>query len=109
MFGPPLPELVVAVTSVRRGSLSLAVGDSLGGSSYDLLILVVLDAVYRDGTISSAVGPAEMAWVVLSIVLVSTLILGLLRRQKHGVGNVGFETVLMLAVYAGGVGAITLS
>ena len=78
-------------------------------NSYDLLILVLLDAVYREGTIYSAVGPAEMAWVVLSIVLVSTLMLGLLRRQKHGVGNVGFETVLMLAVYAGGVGAITLS
>jgi len=104
-----LPELVVAVTAVRRGSLSLAVGDILGGNSYDLLILVVLDAVYRDGTIYSAVGPAEMAWVVLSIVLVSTLMLGLLRRQKHGVGNVGFETVLMLALYAGGVAAITLS
>lgn len=104
-----LPELVVAVTAVRRGALSLAVGDILGGNSYDVLMLTASDLVYRDGTIYAAITPSDVAWVALSIVLVSVLLLGLLRRQKHGFGNLGFETVLMLGLYVAGVTGIVLA
>jgi cation:H+ antiporter len=31
------------------------------------------------------------------------LLLGMLRRQRHGPGNIGFEGVLVLAMYALGV------
>ena len=104
-----LPELVVAVTAVRRGALALAVGDILGGNAYDVLILTVSDIAYRDGTIYAAIAPTLVAWVALAIMLVTVLLLGLLRRQKHGFGNLGFETVLMLGLYAAGVAGIALS
>ncbi|WP_200846121.1 sodium:calcium antiporter [Mycolicibacterium vanbaalenii] len=103
-----LPELVVAVTAVRRGALALAVGDILGGNAYDVLILAASDVAYRDGSIYQAIASREVAWVALSIVLVSVLLLGLLRRHKHGFGNLGFETVLMIGLYLAGVTAIAL-
>ncbi len=104
-----LPELVVAVTAVRRGALALAVGDILGGNAYDVLILAVSDVAYRDGTIYGAIASRDVAWVALSIVLVSVLLLGLLRRHKHGFGNLGFETVLMFGLYVAGVAGIAMA
>lgn len=100
-----MPELVVAVTAVRRGALTLAVGDILGGNSFDVLILTVSDVVYRNGTIYAAVGSDELAWMGLGVLLVAVLLAGMLRREKHGFGNLGFETVLLMTLYfAGAVG-----
>ena len=33
----------------------------------------------------------------------AVLLLGLLRREKSGAGNIGFESVLVLAIYAGAI------
>ena len=35
--------------------------------------------------------------------LIAVLLLGLLRREKSGAGNIGFESVLVLAIYAGAI------
>ncbi|MDX1569592.1 MAG: hypothetical protein R3200_03840 [Xanthomonadales bacterium] len=101
-----LPELVVAIAAVRRGALVLAVGDILGGNTFDVLFLSAADLAYQDGSIYTAISDNEIFWVALTIVLVGVLLLGLLRREKHGVANIGFESVLVLAIYL--VGVLTL-
>lgn len=98
-----LPELVVAVVAVRRGALALAVGDILGGNAFDVLFLSAADVAYRDGSIYAGISMTEVFWVALAILLVGVLLLGLLRREKHGVGNIGFESVLVLILYCLGV------
>ena len=103
-----LPELVVAVTAVRRGSLSLAVGDILGGNGFDVLFLVLSDIAYRAGSIHVAVSDKQALWLSLSVLMVGVTLLGLLRRQRHGLGNVGFEGVLVLGLYATGIVLIVL-
>lgn len=98
-----LPELVVAIAAVRRGALALAVGDILGGNAFDVLFLSASDIAYRGGTIYAAISPIEIYWVALAILLAGVLLLGLLRREKHGVGNIGFESFLVLVLYLLGV------
>lgn len=98
-----VPELVVAVAAVRRGALGIAVGDILGGNTFDVLFLSASDLAYREGAIFAAVSTREVAWVALTILLVGILITGLLRRERHGVANIGFESALVLALYVGGV------
>jgi cation:H+ antiporter len=102
-----LPELVVAVAAVRRGALALAVGDILGGNAFDVLFLSASDVAYRGGTIYAAILATEVFWVALAILLTSVLLLGLLRRETHGVGNIGFESVLVLVLYF--LGVLTLA
>ena len=46
-----LPELVTMITAIRRGALTLAVGNIIGGNTFDVLFLSASDAAYRDGTI----------------------------------------------------------
>ena len=98
-----LPELVTTVAAVRRGALQLAVGGIVGGNTYDVLFLAFSDAAYRDGSIYHAMDARHVFLVALGLVVSALLLLGLLRREKTGIGNIGFESVLILAVYAGAV------
>jgi cation:H+ antiporter len=95
-----IPELVIAITAVRRGALTLAVGDILGGNSFDVLFLVVSDVAYREGSIYQAVSASQSSWLAVGILLTGILLMGFVRRERHGPGNIGFEGVLVLSVYA---------
>ncbi len=101
-----IPELVIAITAVRRGALALALGDIIGGNTFDVLFLVLSDMAYRPGSIYLAVSDTLAFWMALNILLTGILLLGLLRRERHGLGNIGFEGVLVLLSYAIGVTVI---
>ncbi|MEC9359200.1 MAG: sodium:calcium antiporter [Pseudomonadota bacterium] len=103
-----LPELVVAIAAVRRGALALAVGDILGGNAFDVLFLVLSDIAWREGSIHLAVSDKQALWLGLSIIMVGVMLLGMLRRQRHGIANIGFEGVLVLLLYGAGVSMIVL-
>lgn len=98
-----LPEAVIAIVAVRRGALTLAVGDIIGGNTFDVLFLSFSDLLYRDGSIYHAVTPVQSFWLVLSLVMASVLLLGLMRREEHGIANIGFESFLVLVLYISGV------
>ncbi|MEE4378659.1 MAG: sodium:calcium antiporter [Candidatus Competibacteraceae bacterium] len=98
-----LPELVTTIAAVRRGALTLAVGGIIGGNSFDVLFIAAADFFYTEGSIYHAISQQQVFIIVLALLLTGILLLGLLRREKSGVGNIGFESVLMLALYLGGV------
>jgi len=104
-----LPELVVAVTAVRRGALALALGDILGGNAFDVLFLAASDIAYRDGSVYAHLGPKDIFWLGLSLIMVGMLVLGLLRRERYGVANIGFESSAVLLLYFGGVAVLLLT
>lgn len=101
-----LPELVTSIAAVRHGALTLAVGGIVGGNVFDVLFLAFSDIAYRDGSIYHAMGRADVFLISLGITLTAVLLLGLLRREKSGIGNIGFESFLMLVIY--GTGAVVL-
>lgn len=105
-----LPELVTTVAAVRRGALTLAVGDIVGGNFFDVLFVFAADVFYLQGSLyhAGAVGDGEAFMTALAILLNATLLLGLLYRQRAGPANIGFESVLMLVLYAGGFVILSL-
>ena len=98
-----LPEGVIAVAAVRRGALTLALGDIIGGNTFDVLFLAFSDLLYRNGSLYHAVTPVQSFWLSLSLLMAAVLLLGLIRREEHGIGNIGFESFLVLVFYLGGV------
>lgn len=98
-----LPELVTTIAAVRRGALQLAVGGIIGGNTFDVLFLVASDVAYRDGSIFHAVGERALFLLVWAILMTGILLLGLIRRERYGVGGIGFESVALIVVFAGGV------
>ncbi len=106
-----LPELVTSVAAVRRGALTLAVSDIVGGNFFDVLFVAAADAVFLSGSLYHArgVGHREVFLTSLAILLNVILLTGLIYRQKHGPGNIGLESVLMLVIYLGGFVILSLS
>lgn len=103
-----LPELVTSIAAVRRGALALAVGDILGGNVFDVLFVAFSDVAFRAGSIYDHIGGDIRLVVSLGLVLNGIALLGLLRREKSGFANIGFEGVLVLSMYAGTVVALVV-
>lgn len=98
-----LPELVTTLAAVRQGALTLAVGGIIGGNVFDVLFLAFADAAYQGGSLYHAMGERQIFTIALTQLLAGVLLLGLLRRERSGMANIGFESVLMLVLYLGGV------
>ena len=97
-----LPELVTAVAAVKQGALTLAVSGIIGGNSFDVLLLALSDLAYRQDSIYHALAQQQLFVIALAILMTSVLLLGLLRREKYGIGNIGFESFMILTLYLGG-------
>jgi len=100
-----LPELVTTIAAVRRGALQMAVGGIIGGNTFDVLFLSASDVAYRDGSLYGAIDVSARFWAVVGIVMTVVLVLGLIRRERHGPANIGVESMAILGVYIAAVGA----
>ena len=96
-----LPELVIAITAVRLKSLTLAVGDIIGGNAFDTLFIAVSDIAYREGSIYANVSAIEQFWLAMTILMTGILLMGLLHRERHGIANIGWESFLVFLLYIG--------
>ncbi len=101
-----MPELIVSIAAVRQGALTLAVANIMGGNAFDTLFVAVADIAYRDGSIYHAAGNREAFMGALAIIMTAILTMGLVRREKKGPANIGFESVAVLALYAIGLATI---
>lgn len=104
-----LPELVIAVAAVRMKSLTLAVGDIVGGNLFDTLFIAVSDFAYREGSIYAAISSTETTWLAITLIMSGILMVGLLHRERHGPGNIGWESVLLIIAYLVGLLALIFS
>lgn len=104
-----LPELVTCIAAVRQGALTLAVGDIIGGNVFDTLFVSLSDAAYRDGSILHAVGARGVFVTALPVLLTGVLLMGLLRREKSGIANIGFESFFVLLLYCAGAALLLAS
>ncbi|MCD7060390.1 sodium:calcium antiporter [Pelagibacterium xiamenense] len=94
-----LPELVTTVGAVQRGALQLAVGGIIGGNTFDTLFLTLADVFYRPGSLYHAIGPGDLFWAALGILMTGILLGGLILRQKRGPARIGGESMAMVLVY----------
>lgn len=94
-----LPELVTVFAAVRVGALTLAVGDIIGGNTFDLLFVAVADVAFREGSVYHAIGSSTLFILALAILLTSVLAAGMIHRQRRGIG---FEGLAILVIYSSG-------
>lgn len=103
-----LPELVIAISAVRMGSLTLAVGDIIGGNTFDTLFISISDMSYGEGSIYPHISQEEHIWLAISMLMTGVLLMGLLNRERHGIANIGWESFLLFIIYTCGVILIAL-
>jgi cation:H+ antiporter len=61
----------------------------------------VADIAYRDGSIYHAATDRQLFLMALTMLLIGILLMGLIRREKRGIANIGFESFFILLFYAG--------
>lgn len=103
------PELVTTIAAVRVGALTLAVGGILGGNAFDVMFAVAADVAYRPGSVYHTMGAEERFLAALAVVMTSVLVAGLISREKKGFANIGYESVIILALYLIGFLMLTLT
>jgi cation:H+ antiporter len=94
-----MPETITSIAAVRRGALTLTVGGVLGGNSFDVLNLVVGDVAYRGGSLYHAAGLDETVVTLVTILMTTILLGGMLRRERQGPAGIGWESILLLVTY----------
>ncbi|NEK86183.1 sodium:calcium symporter [Blastococcus saxobsidens] len=95
-----LPELVVLLTAVRMGQLTLGVGNIVGGNVYDILMISVADIGYLEGPIYRDAGPTSLVLLGGTLIMTAVLAAGLLMRDRKWIG---FEGVSIPLIYVGTV------
>ncbi|MFD3791839.1 sodium:calcium antiporter [Streptomyces cyaneofuscatus] len=101
-----LPEAVTSIAAVRRGAVTLAIAAVVGGNCLDALNLVVGDIAYRGGSLFHAANQDELFLTSSALVMTAVLLGGLLVRQKRGWLKIGFDGILLIAIYAGTVAVL---
>jgi len=91
------------MAAVRAGCLALAVGDIIGGNTFDVLFVVVADLLYPEGTVYRAIGGPTLFVLGLTLVMTCLLAVGLVYRERRGIG---FEGLAMLICYSVGIVAL---
>jgi cation:H+ antiporter len=98
-----LPELVTGISSVTfAGAPNIAVGDVLGSAVFNLVILVVLDALYRRENMYSRAAQGHILSASLGAILIAFAGFSLLldhAGMSPAFGHVGIYSPFILLVY----------
>ena len=99
-FVTSLPELVTSLVSVISvGSADLAVGNLLGSNNFNPMLIVMMDLVYRKGSVTNAVVPlpshktSAIFTIILSLIVIGEILFGaqwpVLAGGRLSVGGLG--------------------
>lgn len=100
-FATSLPEFTVAWKSVRIGAIDLTMGDVLGSSLINLLILSILDLMRKTrGQMLSRAAAAHALSAMAAVLLTSIILLFMLLDVRWTVWLLGPGSIAVLVAYA---------
>lgn len=98
-----LPEASTTLSAVRMGQYEMAFSNVLGANILDLTLLFLADAAYRGGPVLAEVGRFSTLAALLALLLTAIYLVALLERRRRVVFGFGIDSVVVLALYGGGM------
>lgn len=102
-FATSLPELSSIITAVREKRYELAVGDIFGTNLFNLILLLVADAVASGGPVLGSAGTFEALGALLAVLMTGCFTVGLLERKDRTVWRMGYDAVGALVLFGAGM------
>lgn len=102
------PELITTIAAIRQGALTLAVSNIFGTNCFNILVVATADGGYPGGSIYHDMAALQMTWGLVSILMTAILLMGMVRRETYGIVRIGFESALILMVYAVALGIVVI-
>jgi cation:H+ antiporter len=96
-----LPEAVVAFSALSIGAVDMAVGNLLGSSVFNLLILFIADIFYRPASLLAAISIDHVVTAVLVIIMTGVAMVGLIyRSEKRKYRHISWDAYALIALFA---------
>jgi cation:H+ antiporter len=102
-FATSLPELSSIASALRIRRAEMAIGEILGTNFINVALILLADAVYAGGPVINALGRFEAVSALLGATLVGIYLVGLLERRDPVVLRMGYDSLAVMAVFAGGL------
>tara|TARA_Y100000590_G_scaffold461762_1_gene624121 strand:- start:2126 stop:3124 length:999 start_codon:yes stop_codon:yes gene_type:complete len=94
-----LPELITGISSVRfSGVPDFAIGDILGSCVLNLMLVFILDVVYRESSIYKKTTQSHLLTGIFGVILMSFIGFGLLASQNFLVLKIGHVDIYTLSI-----------
>lgn len=104
-----LPEVVVSIAAVRRGSVDLAIGNLFGSNLFNVgLILAIDDVVFAEGPLLSAVHPGHVVSALSAMAMTAIAVAGLTYRAERKRLVLAWDSAGIVAVYLVNLAALYL-
>ncbi|MYL35172.1 sodium:calcium antiporter [Pontibacillus yanchengensis] len=95
-----LPEVTTSITAVYIDNADIAVGNMLGSNVFNLLIIAVMDVMYRKQRLFQAVSArANIPTATIGLLFMITLIVALIRPGTIELFNIGIEMFVIFVLY----------
>jgi cation:H+ antiporter len=105
-FATSTPEISTVLEAVRLRRYTMAISDVFGTNLFNVLIIFVVDAMYRGGPVLVEAGPFAATAALLAMLLTSIYLIGMLERRDRAVLRMGYDTLAVLIVYIAGLFAL---
>jgi cation:H+ antiporter len=105
-----LPEMAVTLSALRLGALDMAIGNLLGSSLFNVMILAIDDLFYPHGPLLATADPVHAGTAVTAMVMSGLVIIGLVMRPQGRVLRVtSWISIALLSTYLVNVALVYLS
>lgn len=98
-----LPEVSTTFEAVRMSRHMLAFAGIFGTNLFDVSMLLLADVAYAGPPVLTSVSVAAQFTGLLAIACTSVFLVGLVERSEIRLGRAGLDSVVVLAIYAGGL------
>lgn len=94
-----LPETVTTIAAVRLGYADMAVANVFGANFMNLFIVFVADLFYIQAPLLYAVSESQLLAAVMVVLISTVMVFGLTYRSERKIGRIGYDTLVVMAVY----------
>jgi cation:H+ antiporter len=98
-----LPELLTTINSFGQGVPGLAAGNMLGSNMFNMLLLAVLDLVNQQARILRRVAMTHALTAALASAMIGLVVFFILADIDLKIGWMGADSLVLIAVYIGGI------
>jgi cation:H+ antiporter len=102
-FATSLPELSTALSAARRGLYTMAISDILGTNMINVAMILLVDLLDSGEPVLGRMGDFAIFGALLAVLLTSMFQAGLAERRDRSILRMGYDSILVLVTYAGGV------
>lgn len=95
-----LPEMVVTFSALRIGQADLAIGNIFGSNMTNMFLLSLCDPFVRAGSLLQHVSTAHIFTASAGFILTWIVLAGLRQQKKYKILGMGWDSWMILAVYA---------